>query len=198
MRGHFRVSTCLSHDIKESTTIRQEVRLSAQQVSTVWTTGRHTIKQRRAADLWALWQCSPVVLKRVIRDFISDHKQQKLTLFLTRANVNLETKRKKNVTENILIKYSVQITPRRKDLHRKLILPHYAKIFTMSYRSQKFINICRCIIPVMLLEIREGVGYVKTQMSCILFIMLTTCFDHCGPSSGHKNVYRGKLYRVWS
>jgi len=46
---------------------------------------------------------------------------------------------------------------------------------------------------------REGVGYVTTQMSCILFIMLTTtCFGHRGPSSGHKNVYRGKLYRVWS
>jgi len=46
-------------------------------------------------------------------------------------------------------------------------------------------------------SIRDGVGYVKTQLSCILFIMLT-CFGHCGPSSGHKNVYRGKLYRVWS
>ena len=44
---------------------------------------------------------------------------------------------------------------------------------------------------------REGVGYIKTQLSCILFIMLkATCFGHCGPSSGHKNVYRGKLYRV--
>ena len=43
----------------------------------------------------------------------------------------------------------------------------------------------------------EGVGYIKTQLSCILFIMLTTtCFGRCGPSSGHKNVYRGKLYRV--
>ena len=59
--------------------------------------------------------------------------------------------------------------------------------------------------------------YVKTQLSCILlyyayddmfrplwaifrsqkyiytyiyyFVMLTTCFGHCGPSSGHKNVY---------
>jgi len=40
--------------------------------------------------------------------------------------------------------------------------------------------------------IREGVGYIETQLSCILFIMLTTtCFGHCGPSSGHKNVYRG-------
>ena len=42
-----------------------------------------------------------------------------------------------------------------------------------------------------------GMGYVKTQPSFILFIVLTTtCFGHCGPSSGHKNVYRGKLYRV--
>jgi len=41
----------------------------------------------------------------------------------------------------------------------------------------------------------EGVGYVKTHLSCILFITLTTCFGHCGTSSsGHKNVYRGKLY----
>jgi len=33
------------------------------------------------------------------------------------------------------------------------------------------------------------VGYVKTQLSCVLFIMLTTtCFGHCGPSLGHRNV----------
>ena len=48
-------------------------------------------------------------------------------------------------------------------------------------------------------DIREEVGYVKTQLSFILLVMLTTtCFGHCGPSSGHKNVYRGKLYRVLS
>jgi len=58
---------------------------------------------------------------------------------------------------------------------------------------------------------REGKEYVKTQLSCILFIMMTTtCFGHCGPSLGHKYIYiyiyiererereRGKLYRVWS
>jgi len=29
-------------------------------------------------------------------------------------------------------------------------------------------------------HVREGVGYVKTQLSCFLFIMLTTtCFGHC-------------------
>jgi len=40
--------------------------------------------------------------------------------------------------------------------------------------------------------IREWVRYVTTQLSCILNIMLTTtCFGHCGPSSGHRNVYRG-------
>jgi hypothetical protein len=139
MCGVFRVSTCLSHDIKEPTAIRQEVRLSAQQVNTVWITGGHIIKQPTAAHLRALWQCSPVVLKRVIRDFISDHTQQKLTLFLTTGNVNLETERKKNVAENIFIKYSVQITPQRKDLLRKLILPHNVKIFTAFYGSQKFI-----------------------------------------------------------
>jgi len=45
----------------------------------------------------------------------------------------------------------------------------------------------------------EGVGTSNHNWLCILFIMLTTtCFGHCGPSSGHKNVYRGKLYRVWS
>ena len=39
---------------------------------------------------------------------------------------------------------------------------------------------------------REGVGYVKTQLSRILFIMLTTtCFGHCGLSSGHKKMYVG-------
>jgi len=44
------------------------------------------------------------------------------------------------------------------------------------------------------MAIWEGVEYVKTQLSCILFIMLTTtCFGHCVPSSGHKNVYRGNL-----
>ena len=36
--------------------------------------------------------------------------------------------------------------------------------------------------------IREGVGYVKTQLSFILFIWLTTtCFGHSGLSSGHEN-----------
>ena len=48
-------------------------------------------------------------------------------------------------------------------------------------------------------QIRRGVGTSKHNCLCILFIMLTmTCFGHCGPSSGHKNVYRGKLHRVWS
>jgi len=41
--------------------------------------------------------------------------------------------------------------------------------------------------------LRESVGYVKTQLSFIPYIILTTtCFGHCGPSSGHKSVYRGK------
>ena len=44
---------------------------------------------------------------------------------------------------------------------------------------------------------REGVGYVITQMSCILFIMLTTtCFGQCGPSSGHK-MYIEENYREY-
>jgi len=55
------------------------------------------------------------------------------------------------------------------------------------------------IPPEKLSTVNWGGGYVKTQLSCILFIMLTTtCFGHCGPYSGHKNVYRGKLSRVWS
>ena len=29
----------------------------------------------------------------------------------------------------------------------------------------------------------------KHSCLCILFIRLTTCFGHCGPSSGHKNIY---------
>jgi len=29
-------------------------------------------------------------------------------------------------------------------------------------------------------------------------MLTTTCFGHCGPASRHKNVCRGKLYRVWS
>ena len=42
--------------------------------------------------------------------------------------------------------------------------------------------------------IKEGVMYVTTQLSCILFIMLTTtCFGHCGASSGHK-IYREENY----
>jgi hypothetical protein len=81
----------------------------------------------KATDVRALWQCSPVVLKGVIRDFISEHTQQKPTLFLTTANANLETERKKNVTENIFIKRFVQTTPLRKDIFRKLILTQRSK-----------------------------------------------------------------------
>jgi hypothetical protein len=77
----------------------------------------------------------------VIRNFISENTLQKLTLFLATENVNLETERKKNVTENFVTTYSVQITPQRKDLLRKPILPHHVKIFTAFYGSQKFINI---------------------------------------------------------
>jgi len=40
-----------------------------------------------------------------------------------------------------------------------------------------------------------GVGYVKTQLSCVLFIMLTTtCFGQCGSSSGNKNIYIEENY----
>jgi len=30
------------------------------------------------------------------------------------------------------------------------------------------------------------------------FMLTTTYFGPCGPSSGHKNINRRKLYRVWS
>jgi len=37
-------------------------------------------------------------------------------------------------------------------------------------------------------------GYLKTQLSFILFIILTTtCFGYCGLSSGHKNIQKGDL-----
>ena len=35
----------------------------------------------------------------------------------------------------------------------------------------------------------EGVGTSKHNCLCILFIRLTTCFGHCGPSSGYKKMY---------
>ena len=46
----------------------------------------------------------------------------------------------------------------------------------------------RCIIPVVSYVNQEGVGTSKHNCLCILFIRLTTCFGHCGPSSGHKNM----------
>ena len=42
-----------------------------------------------------------------------------------------------------------------------------------------------------------GGGVRQNKTAFILLIMLTTCFGHCGPSSGHKNVYRGNLYRYY-
>jgi len=48
-------------------------------------------------------------------------------------------------------------------------------------------------------QLQRGWGTSKHNCPVSYFIMLTTtCFGPCGPSSGHKNVYRGKLYRVWS
>jgi len=43
----------------------------------------------------------------------------------------------------------------------------------------------------------EGVSTSKHNCFCILFIRPTTCFGHCGPSSGHKNIW-GKLYSIRS
>jgi len=46
-------------------------------------------------------------------------------------------------------------------------------------------------------EIVDPIDEMTFHVSCILLNMLMmTCFGHCGPSSGHKNIYRGKLYRV--
>ena len=65
-----------------------------------------------------------------------------------------------------------------------------------GFRSKPYTNIQDIKISS---GIREGMGYVKTQLPCVLFIVLTTtCFGQCGPSSGHNNVYRVKLYRVWA
>jgi len=45
-----------------------------------------------------------------------------------------------------------------------------------------------CIIPVVSYVNQEAVGTSKHNCLCILFIRLTTCFGHCGPSSGHENM----------
>ena len=37
-------------------------------------------------------------------------------------------------------------------------------------------------------------GYVKTQPNFTKFIMLTTCFGRCGPSSGHKSTKKTICY----
>ena len=50
----------------------------------------------------------------------------------------------------------------------------------------------RCIIPVVFYANWEGVGKSKHNCLCILFIRLTTCFGHRGPSSGHKNIQWGE------
>jgi len=42
-----------------------------------------------------------------------------------------------------------------------------------------------------------GVSTSKHNCLCILFIRLKTCFDHCGPSSGHK-IYEEEIYSVRS
>jgi len=51
----------------------------------------------------------------------------------------------------------------------------------LAYRKNDIIkNVCVETAPFEDQHV-EGVGYIKTQLSCILFIMLTTtCFGHCG------------------
>ena len=41
----------------------------------------------------------------------------------------------------------------------------------------------------------RGVNTSKHKCLCMCFIRLTTCFGNCGPSLGHKNIYRGKTIR---
>ena len=48
--------------------------------------------------------------------------------------------------------------------------------------------------PLCSMQIREGV-YVKKQLNFTKFIMLTTCFGRCGPSSGHKST-RKTIYSL--
>jgi len=39
-----------------------------------------------------------------------------------------------------------------------------------------------------------GMGWGTSKHNCLLsyfIILTTTCFSHCGPFFGHKNVYRG-------
>ena len=45
--------------------------------------------------------------------------------------------------------------------------------------------ILRCTIPVVFYANYECVGTSKHNCLFILFIRLTKCFGHCGPSSGH-------------
>jgi len=69
----------------------------------------------------------------------------------------------------------------------------YLLCFVFLYRVYIWLRLCIYNL------IRNGVGMSKHNCLCICFIMLTTtCSGHCGPSWGHKNLYRGKLYCVWS
>ena len=89
-----------------------------------------------------------------------------------------------------------KIFEKRKLLHVKCVILCINLFGNISHSKN---NGARYDRKCMLVLVRERVGYVRTQLSCILFIVLTTtCFGNCGPSSGHKNVYRGKLYTVWS
>jgi len=66
------------------------------------------------------------------------------------------------------------------------------------------VKTCRYIIPVVFYAVRKGAGTSKHNCLCIVFITLTTCFGHCGPSSGHKmfneenyTVYDGSLWYIF-
>jgi hypothetical protein len=72
----------------------------------------------------------------------------------------------------------------------------FQKHETQGHEIRRII-ILKCITPVVFYANKEGVGMPNTTDFCILFIMLTTtCFGRCGPSSSHKIVSQGKLYRL--
>jgi len=62
----------------------------------------------------------------------------------------------------------------------------------------RFRKTAMTVICVKLYSIVKLLGRAA-KPNCLVsyFVMLTTtCFGHCEPSSGNKNVYIGKLYRV--
>ena len=61
----------------------------------------------------------------------------------------------------------------------------HTKTFVLMYETSLSLDASS---PLCFMQIRRGRGTSKHNCLCILFIRLTTCFGHCGPSSGHKNI----------